>query len=199
MGHMELAAMTLPTIPLSPPTIDRLKSYAEPLVDTWDTVVNRALDALDTSKASQGGFSGPSLETRSFNPAAPPNLSYTTVKSVTLNGKHFVPAETKWNMILIEAAREARKNMPPEKVKDVMGVNCVVGKKEEHGYKFIEDIGISIQGQDANGAWKGVFNVITAINASIDLTFSWQDNAKSAFPGTSGRFSIKALSTATGQ
>lgn len=199
MAHMELATVTLPTIPLSAPTIDRLKFHAEPLVDTWDTVVNRALDALDASQAPKDGFSAPSLEVRSFNPAAPPNLSHTTVKSVTMNGKHFVPSETKWNMILIEAARMARKDMSADKVKDVMGVNCVVGKKEEHGYKFIDDIGISIQGQDANGAWKGIFNIVTAINASIDMTFSWQDNAKAAHPGTSGRFSIKALSGATGQ
>lgn len=75
---------------LAPATLDRLKGRAEPLVDAVDSVVNRAIDALE---ALNGGKSvSPDHGLRSVNPAAPPNLAYTTVHSVVLDGKAFAPA-----------------------------------------------------------------------------------------------------------
>ena len=45
-----------PQVNLERSTIERMKAHAEPLVDTYDTVINRALDALDAKKqqASSG-------------------------------------------------------------------------------------------------------------------------------------------------
>src|SRR4051812_21121466 len=117
------------TVALAPETIMRLKAHAEPLVDTFDTVVNRAIDALD---ALNGKGAPPSENViRLVNPAKPPNLSYTTVHSIILDGKRFAPSETYWNLLLLAVIREAKKKFSKEKVKELVICNSVLGKKED--------------------------------------------------------------------
>lgn len=178
--------MTPPNVTLSIETISRLKSHAEPLVDTYDTVINRALDALD----AVSGYDGVDVGIRSYNPAIPPNLAYTTVKSVIFNGKRFPAAESYWNLVLLAAVREAAKKLPTKAVKDLIIVNSVLGKKEDNGYKFLEDVGVSVQGQDANGAWKGIYHIVKELKIPIEVTFIWQDNPKAASPGGLGMFLV---------
>jgi hypothetical protein len=177
-----------PAITLAPETIDRLKSFAEPLVDTFDTVMNRAMDALEALNASASGKSDNA--TRIFNPSHPPNLSYTTVHSVVLKGKRFPPAETYWNHLLLAMIREAKKGRTPEKVSELIICNNIVGKKEDNGYKYIDEVGISVQGQDANGAWRAIAHLDLALKLPLEVEFSWQDNPKAASPGQRGRFLI---------
>ena len=90
-----------PQVNLERSTIERMKAHAEPLVDTYDTIINRALDALDAKKeqASSRGV---------LNPASPPNLAYATLKSVVLNGKQFTPAKTHWNTLMVAAVHAAK-------------------------------------------------------------------------------------------
>src|ERR1700733_3868448 len=92
-------------VPLELTTIERLKSHAEPLVDTFDTVVNRAIDALE---ALSGKSSSNNNLARSINPASPPSLSFTTVHLVIFNGKRLAPSESYWNQLLLTAIREAK-------------------------------------------------------------------------------------------
>jgi hypothetical protein len=173
-----------PQVPLEPTTIDRLKSHAEPLVDTFDTVVNRAIDALEALKGKSIGHNNLA---RSINPASPPSLSFTTVHSVHLNAKRLPPAESYWNQLLLAAIREARKKLPKEAVKDLVICNSVLGRKEDNGYRYLDDVGISIQGQDANGAWRATHHILKALKIPVEVEFSWQDNPKAASPGTRGK------------
>jgi hypothetical protein len=176
-------------VTLAPGTIDRLKAHAEPLIDTADSVVNKAIDALE---ALSGKSVSPDHGLRSVNPAAPPNLSYTTVHSVVLDGKSFAPAECYWNHLMLAAIREAKKKLgSKEKVKNLVLCNNVLGKKEDNGYKYLEDVGISVQGQDANGAWKTTYHVLEAIKVPVEVVFSWQDNPKAASPGIRTKFVVQ--------
>ena len=63
-----------------------LQAHAVPLVDTFDTVINRAVGALDAVKGNGAG-SPPPGAVRSVNPSKPPNLAYTTVHSIIFKGK----------------------------------------------------------------------------------------------------------------
>jgi hypothetical protein len=176
-----------PQVTLDSSTIERMKAHAEPLVDTYDTVVNRAFDALDALKAQNG--QSPKGD-RVLNPASPPNLSFTTVKSVVLNGNRFPAPETYWNALLIAAVRECPKHLTKEQIRKVIICNFVVGKKEDNGYKYLEDVGISIQGQDANNAWRATYRILQAIKVPVEVIFIWQDNPKAAAPGESGKFTV---------
>jgi hypothetical protein len=162
-------------------TIDRLKSHAEPLVDTFDSVINRAVDALE---ALNGNSLSNNNLARSINPASPPSLSFTTVHSVIFNGKRLPPSESYWNQLLLAAIREAKKKFTKDKVKDLVICNNVLGKKDDNGYRYLDDVGISVQGQDANGAWKATHHILEAIKVPVEIEFSWQNTPKAAAPGT---------------
>jgi hypothetical protein len=177
-----------PTVTLAPDTIARLKTFAEPLVDTIDSVMMRAMDALEALNAKSAEHGGAAI--RVFNPAHPPNLAYTTVHAITLKGKRFAPAETYWNHLLIAVIREAKKVCTKEQLMQLIVCNHVTGRKEDNGYKFLEDVGISIQGQDANGAWRTIAHIILHIKVPLEVLFSWQDNPKAASPGQYGKFLI---------
>lgn len=178
-----------PTVTLAPETITRLKAHAEPLIDTFDTVVNRALDALDVLNGK--GAPPPESAIRLANPAKPPNLSYTTVRSIVLDGKRFAASETNWNRLLLAVIREAKKKFSKERVKDLVICNSVLGKKEDNGYKYLDDVGISVQGQDANGAWKATYHIVKALKIPLEVEFSWQENPKASVPGEHAKFVVE--------
>jgi hypothetical protein len=174
-----------PQVTLDTSTLERMKQYAEPLVDTLDTVINRGLDAIDMLKANSE-----KPAERVLNPAAPPNLAFTTVKSIVFNGKRFAAAETYWNPLLHAAIRESLKHLTKEQMRNLLTCNYVTGKKEDQGYKYLDDVGISVQGADANNAWKAIYNILKVIKVPVEVNFVWQDNPKAVSPGGSGRFNV---------
>jgi hypothetical protein len=109
---------------------------------------------------------------------------------VVFNGKLFPAAETYWNPLLLAAVREAKKTLTKDQVKALLICNHTLGKKEDNGYKYLDDVGLSIQGQDANNAWKATYCILTAIKAPVEVVFNWQDNPKAASPGATGKFSV---------
>jgi hypothetical protein len=175
-----------PPVPLEAATIARMKAHAEPLVDTYDTVVNRALDALDAQREQAASTTGE----RVLNPASPPNLAHTTIKSVVLNGRTFPAGESYWNALMLAVIREAKKLLSTEQVSDLILCNHVIGKKEDNGYKYLDGVGISVQGQDANNAWRTTYRVLKAIKVPAEVTFVWQDNPKAVAPGSAGKLTV---------
>jgi hypothetical protein len=175
-------------VSISQETFSRLQSHAVPLVDSIESVINKALDALESVATDTATPSS----VRAFNPDAPPSLSFTTVRSVVFEGVRHIPSETYWNSILTAAIREAAKRgMNAQQISALLIVNNVAGKKEDGGYKYVAEAGISVQGQDANAAWKAAYHLATALNLSIEVSFAWQHNPKAAYPGQSGTFSVK--------
>jgi hypothetical protein len=176
----------MPQVTLEASTIERMKNYAEPLVDTLDTVILRGLDAIDALSAKANA---PASE-RILNPESPPNLSYTTVKSVVWKGKRLPPNEAYWNPLMLTLIREAKKHMTTKEIEKLILCNHVMGRKEDNGYKYLEEVGLSVQGQDANNAWKTTYNVVKALKMPLEVIFTWQDNPKAVSPGSTGKFSV---------
>jgi hypothetical protein len=177
----------MPQVTLEASTIERMKAYAEALVDTMDTVILKGLDAIDMVKAKTNE---PTSAERIFNPASPPNLAYTTVKSVVWKGKRLSPAEAYWNPLMFIVIRECVKHMTKEQARNLILCNKVTGKKEDNGYKYVDEVGVSIQGQDANNAWKTTYNVLQALKMPVEVIFAWQDNPKATTPGAIGKFAV---------
>jgi len=80
--------------------------------------------------------------------------------------------------------------MTKEQIRKVIICNFVVGKKEDNGYRYLDDVGVSVQGQDANNAWKATYHILRAIKVPVEVNFVWQDNPKAAAPGSSGKFLV---------
>ena len=177
-----------PTLSISEGLFGRLQQHAVAFVDTPETVIARALDALESKNEPEPK---PADGPRSFDPASPPNLAFTTVKKITLDGKTLTKGETYWNPLMFICVRlAASKGLPPQQIGDLMVVPHVVGEKTNDGYVFIHEAGVSVQGQASNGAWKQAHHIATSLNIPLAVDFVWQNNEKSALPNVSGRFEV---------
>jgi hypothetical protein len=183
-----------PSVPLSPTTFSRLQSHAVPLIDTIDSVITRLLDAYESkagAPAASGGADGDNI--RQFNPSAPPDLTHTKVLSLEFAGKEFERSQISWNGLLYAAVREARaRTSSAAPFKSLMPVSFVEGVKTSDGYRPLPDIGISVQGQDANGAWRAVRQIAQGLGCHVKVTFAWREKEGASFPGVTGQFSIAA-------
>jgi hypothetical protein len=177
----------MPTAELSEQLFARLQKHAVPLVDTLESVIARGLDALEVGRADTVPASGPTA----FDPENPPNLHHTTPKRVRLNGKLLPQGETYWNYLMYACVRAAAESgLNPAKVKGLMVVPAVIGVKTDNGYRPIPEAGLSVQGQDANGAWKQAQHIAKAMGFKLEVEFTWQNVEKAAFPNLSGVFEV---------
>ena len=166
----------------------KLQAHAVPLVDTPLTVIERALAALEAGDEDPVQDSG----VRTFNPAAPPSLSHTTPRKAVLAGKRMPANATYWNPIMNAVIQEAAKRgVVRQDLVDLLTVNWVEGEKTDMGYKYIEAAGISVQGQDANAAWRQAHRIAESFGIGISVEFVWQNTDKAAMPNTLGSFFVE--------
>lgn len=164
----------------------KLQKHAVPLVDTPIDVIERAVRALEAGDEDAANAVSPAGE-RTFNPSAAPNLSFTTLKSARIAEKVLPKTDTYWNSVLHAVIMEAAAmGHPAQDIFDVISVNCQLGKREDNGFKYLENAGISIQGQAANSAWKQAYVIASSFGIELNVTFSWQANEKAAMPNASG-------------
>ena len=180
-----------PSVELSPNTFTRLQAHAVPLVDTIESVINRILDSFEKKGGTplSDGPMGDNSEIRRFNPNTPPSLTHTKPLEIMFDGQTFAHNETSWNSLLYAAARKAKSAArSAAELKQLVVVNYVDGRKDNEGYRFLSDVGFSIQGQDANGAWKAVSHIAQKLNCPLRIKFIWRDKDGAAFPGVTGQF-----------
>ena len=179
-----------PSIEISAQTFTRLQRHAVPLIDNIETVINRLLDSYEAKNgATTVQQQSIPADVRYFNPGMPPDLTHTKVLSVVLRGKELGHSDTKWNALLDAVIREAMVNLKSvDAVKRVLIVNAKVGKKEDEGHRYLPDVGLSVQGQDANAAWKAALHIAKQLAFEIDVIFAWREKEGAEFPGVTGRF-----------
>jgi hypothetical protein len=178
-------------VELTDATFKRLQDLAEPLVDTIETVIEKLVDAHEQKPSVQNGSlnsAQSATEPRRFDALSPPDLTHTKLLSAKLNGTYL--REVKWNQLLVEAIRRARKHASTDdQLRRLIPVNFVTGKRDNDGYHFYSDIGLSVQGQEANTAWKGAHHIARQLGISIEAEFQWRVKDGAAHPGVTGRLS----------
>jgi hypothetical protein len=181
----------MPQIELTAATLDRLKTFAVPFEDTPETVILRILDAYEQKPLAHNGSSSSAqsaAQPRSFDAVSAPDLKHTKLLSAKLNGASI--REVKWNQLLVEAIRLAKRHANTnDELRRLIPVNFVTGKRETDGYRFYSDIGLSVQGQEANAAWKGAYHIARQLGISIEAEFQWREKEGAAHPGVTGRLS----------
>ena len=180
-----------PSVELSSATFSRLQNHAVPLVDTIETVINRLIDAYETKGNTPSQGSGGETKIKVFNPSAPPDLTHTKVLSAMVNGSTLGHGQDNWNGVLNAVVHLAwAQASSTDAFKKLMAVNFVDGQKTDEGYRFLADLGISVQGQDANGAWRGVAHIAKKLGLPVTVTFAWREKAGAAFPGVTGSLAL---------
>lgn len=187
----------MPEISVQDSTFARLQRHAKPFVDTPDSVINLALDALEAAGAPAGGGEGDghsSQVERRIDPRNLPSLTHTKVLSATIDGKAI--AKANWNLLLDEMLRRATKQLQSiHKVRDLVPVNMMQGRKEDEGYSYLTDINVSVQGQDANAACRAIIVAAQGLGIALDLVFMWRHKEGAAYPGERARLVIAAKDT----
>ena len=162
-------------------------------MDTIESVINRLLDAYETKggvPVAEDG-AGERSDVRQFKPLTPPDLTHTKILAVEFDGKALDRGEASWNGLLRAAVRKAKattKSMVD--LKRLVAANLVEGSKTDDGYRFLSDVGLSVQQQESNSAWRVACQVAQQVGCPLKVTFIWRDKDGAAFPGVTGRFSM---------
>jgi hypothetical protein len=185
----------VPSVELSPQTFARLQTHAVPLVDNIETVISRLIDFYEAKEGASPPASADSAtasKTRTFNPVSPPDLTHTKVLAVEFCGGSLEHRKASWNGLLDAAVGAAKARTKSEtELRQVVIIPSVVGQKVDEGYRYLPHHGISVQGQDANGAWKAVCHIAQKLGLPLKVTFVWRSKEGAAFPGVTGELSIK--------
>ena len=60
------------------------------------------------------------------------------------------------------------------------------GTYSDEGYRFVPEIGISIQGVDAGHAWEYALRLAIHLKVSVKAEIEWRQNDNAAHPGERG-------------
>lgn len=182
-----------PSVELSPETFSRLQSHAVPLVDTIESVISKMLDSFEEkgTAAPETVLDGKSI--RSFNPNTPPDLTHAKILGVTFGTDKLGRNQDNWNGLLHRAVREAKATAKSdEEFEEMMLVNHVKGDKHDEGYRPVPDTGVSVQGQDANGAWRAACHIAQHLKCQLSVKFAWREKEGAAYPGVTGQMIVDA-------
>lgn len=65
--------------------------------------------------------------------------------------------------------------------------HVVKGEKSDCGFRYIPEANISVQGVDANLAWRNTFHLVEKLKVSIEIYIEWRNKEEAAFPGEKGK------------
>lgn len=194
MAIMEFIKM--PTAEISDLTQTRLQAIAIPLEDTHDTVISRLLDHWEAMKSKAPRIVKPGepkniLEdgTMEFDPANPPPLGFTTCTQIIIAGDQLSRGDTYWNTMMYQMIRTVKKTtgFDAQTIYSMLSIaNAEVGQKEDNGYKFLPDVGLSVQGQDSNAAFRQTYQLAMFSGIKFSVLFNWQNNEKAVYPNRRG-------------
>ena len=177
----------MPEIAVEQSTFERLQQHARPLVDTPDSVIVRALDALDQLGSPQER----SMEAMTFGPSGPvPDVKHTRMLAASIDGRS---VRSNWNNVLRHMLIRAKEHYGDfEQLRRRCAVNIVPQAKDDDGYVHLPQAGLSYQGVNANVAANAMVALAKDIGVSLDVDFEWRDKEQAANPGRRARIQIPA-------
>lgn len=153
--------------------------------DTAGSVISRLLVNAITPESSMQNISASTNELN-FHLAAVPDLTFTKIISVKVNGQAI--NTNKWKSLRDEVIKLGVKK--GVNIAHISSVHTVIGKKNDEGFEFHPSLGISIQGQSAKDSWKTCSDICSAIEANVEVLVQWRDNEKAAYPGKKAKLLI---------
>lgn len=156
--------------------------------NVWE-LSEEGIKYAETLIASRQQYIDQGTKPQTFSPKSVPNLTHTKLLSAKVGSETIRPT---WNGLLFHLVRLIPKGRLAnlDEARRLIIVNFVSGKKEDEGYRFVAEHGISVQGQAANDAWKGASHVAQKLGVPVEVEFLWRMKEGAAHPGVTGRLSV---------
>ena|ERR1700722_8932722 len=179
----------MPVIRLSDATFVELKA-----ISTWlgTGTPSETIDKLVREKSNELGLERDADD----EPAAAfahevmgfdkmPGLSFTRLVSAKIDGN---PIRTvNWANLLVETIAAVKaKGLSGDKLVAELQIPARTRSFSDEGFRYYPDLGISVQGQSAQDAWKEVSRLANKWKISVEVQFQWRQNDKAQHPGRSG-------------
>ena len=169
-------------------TFERLWKCAEPFVETLDSVINRAIDALEKANVSPADrtperTTATSDDAISLDANAPlPDVKHTKVLRAVVGGRSV--RRPNWNNVWRHVLRLAvDEDRSMDEIRYLCAVNLVAGEKEDEGYHYLAEMRMSYQGLNANAAAAAVVALAKGVGASLELEWIWRQKDQALHPG----------------
>ena len=123
------------------------------------------------------------------DPFAPPSLKHSKVLRAE-DGREVTKAN--WTVVrhAVVAIALDQASYTLRRLLEVCPMNAVDGIKNDEGYTHYQDLGVSIQGQDAHHAWQAAAATARALGVTVKVWFQWRSKADAAFPGKWGVLAV---------
>lgn len=153
--------------------------------ETIDHIVREAMEQLgiEHDDETEGATIVSTNGTRMFDVA--PSLTFTKPVKAIIDGKTI--KNPNWASILhFMIARVKAKGFEGEKLVRELGIPSKATSYDDEGYKYVPELGISVQGQSAADAWKEVDRLAKKWRIPANVEFVWRQNPKAQHPGEAG-------------
>lgn len=176
-------------IEISDADFERLKKYAEPLVDTPASIISRIIDAYERQSTQHARVH---QEVRQFDAGSLPDLTHTRLLNASF-GEATIQKPTWDSLLKVVLIHIFKKYGSISAVHEISGANVVAGIKNDSGYKPLGEFPFSYQGQSAVDIARCAIKTAKSLNCSLTLSFEWRDKEGSAFPGERGAINFQPM------
>jgi hypothetical protein len=176
----------MPVIRIPDPLYKRLQDLAVPFEDTPITVLERLLDDYEARhKIPQ---TNEHEKHRVLNTDAPSDLHHSRIIRASISGTEI--RRPNWNR-LVQVAHEFafRQGMSQDALIKLTQSNVIKGENNNFGFHFLPEVNISVQGVDANLAWRNTLHLAKSLKVPVEVWFEWRDKEGAAYPGEIGKLS----------
>ena len=180
----------MPVVRLNDATFADLKSISTWLgtdtpSQTIDKLVVEMMSKLDLERDFEDDTETSAPENKATEFERTPGLSFTRVLSATIDGKEI--HKPNWATLLLEAIAiiKSRGIVGGDLTKE-LEVPTSKSRLNAQGYTYHQNLGISVQGQSAQDAWKEVNRIANKWQVPVKVHFQWRHNPKAQHPGKEG-------------
>jgi hypothetical protein len=114
-----------------------------------------------------------------------PGLSFTKVLSAQVDGQSL--SKPNWaGVLLVMIGALKKRGLFGERLVRALEIPTRAKPYEEEGYRYCPELGISVQGQSAQDAWKEARRIAEKHAIPLEVTFRWRDHKKALYPGKTG-------------
>jgi len=153
--------------------------------ETIDALVKAQMETLDLERDLPEAFSAEEGGDGDLVFEKAPGLAFTRILSASVNRVALPKAN--WSGVLLKVIGLVHaKGLDAGKLVSELQIPAKAAEYTWDGYKFLPELGISVQGQSAPDAWKETARLADKFQIPVEVRFQWRENDKAQHPGQKG-------------